>query len=92
MRLSFEWATRRDGNNGFVLERVPGSSYEREFGPMPPHIVPAFAQARRRYIALIMQTLGASYVMEDPRTMFEDYHAKIDPTILAPEPDPNDLL
>lgn len=61
-RLSFTWSLRRASNDGFVLEEVPGTSYRREFGPMPPNITPAFATARRRLIAIKMDSIGADYV------------------------------
>lgn len=56
-RVSFTWSTRREGNNGFVLEEcwMDGMlEYRKEFGPMPPHIVPTFARARRQ-ITQVMQ-------------------------------------
>lgn len=71
-RVSFEWSLRRDGNDGYVLEFCPGTAYRREFGPMPPHAVPAFATARRRLIAMYMERLGANYVMETPEQFFHD--------------------
>lgn len=62
--LTFTWSTRRDGNNGYVLEQC--GRYSHEYGPMPPHAVPAFAEGRRRYIAMLMAKMGANYVLEDP--------------------------
>lgn len=70
-RLTFTWSTRRDGNDGYVLEQC-GPHWRKEFGPMPPHAVPSFAEARRRLIALYMQRLGADYVLEDPEQFFRD--------------------
>lgn len=63
-KLSIEWAARREGNDGFVLESAvgSGSSYKREFGPLPPHTVLAFIEARRRLVAIQMERLGADYV------------------------------
>lgn len=64
-RISFTWSTRRDGNSGYVKETVTGPDpYEREFGPMPAHIVPAFVAARRRLVAFQAQLHGALYVSE----------------------------
>lgn len=60
-RVSFTWATRRDGNNGYVLEEGP-EGHAIEFGPMPPWIVPAFAEARQRLVAMMATKHGASYV------------------------------
>lgn len=65
--LSFSWSTRRDGNDGFVLEICKGDpdlAYQREFGPMPPHIVPAFVHARRRIVRVVMNGSNASSVFE----------------------------
>lgn len=70
-RLTFEWSTRRDGNDGYVLETC-GPRWRKEFGPMPPHAVPAFSLARRRLIAMYMQRLGANYVLDDPEQFFRD--------------------
>lgn len=70
-RVTFEWATRRDGNNGWVLETC-GPRWRREFGPMPAHAVPQFVMSRRRLIAMYMQRLGADYVLEDPQQFFID--------------------
>ena len=60
-QVSFTWATRREGNSGFVLE-TGAKGHRIEFGPMPPHIVPAFVQARRRFVALQAMRHQASYV------------------------------
>lgn len=73
-RLTFEWLTRRDGNDGYVLEKC--GHYQREFGPMPPHAVPAFATARRRVIAMMMDRLGANYVLEDAEQFFRDANTR----------------
>lgn len=56
-KISFTWATRREGNNGFVLE-TSSTGTRREFGPMPAHIVPAFVHARRRLVALRASEAG----------------------------------
>lgn len=64
-RLSFSWAMSRTGNDGWVLESVPGSGYRKLFGPMPPHVVPAFTTARRTLIALKMKSIGASYIDDE---------------------------
>ncbi len=69
-RLTFTWSTRRDGNNGYVLEQC--GRYQKEFGPFPPHATPAWAEGRRRYIAMLMARLGADYVLEDPEQFFRD--------------------
>lgn len=69
-RLTFTWSTRRDGNDGYVLEQC--GTYRREFGPMPPHAVPAYAEARRRLIAMLMQRVGANYVMQSAEEFFAD--------------------
>ena len=68
-RVSFTWSARRDGNNGWVLEEA-GPLWRKEFGPLPPHTVPAFINARRRLIAMKMEALGAEYVLEDPNDLF----------------------
>ena len=52
MKVSFTWSTRRQGNEGFVLEQS-SMGHAREFGPMPSHVVPAFVQARRRFINMM---------------------------------------
>lgn len=64
-KLTFEWSCRRDGNDGYVLEHVPGTSYRREFGPMPPNAVLAFAEGRRRLIAVKMAARGHDFLSED---------------------------
>lgn len=64
MKVSIEWSTRRDGNSGYVLEqRSDGSN--TEFGPMPAHVVPAFVEARRRVIAMMMEREGHTHVDEE---------------------------
>lgn len=60
-RVSFTWSTRRDGNQGYVLEEGP-NGHAIEFGPMPAHIVPAFAAARQTLVAMKAQKFGAAYV------------------------------
>jgi hypothetical protein len=73
-RVSFTWSTRRDGNDGYVLETGP-EGHRAEYGPMPPHIVPAFVQGRRRIVAMQAQRHGASYV--EPT---HDYRYLLDPS------------
>lgn len=64
--VSVTWSTRREGNNGYVLEQYSDGTH-REFGPMPAHIVPAFVDGRRRLIAIRMEMAGHSYVhLVDP--------------------------
>lgn len=82
-RLTFTWSTRRDGNDGYVLEQC-GPRYRHEFGPMPPHAVPSFAVARRRYIAMLMVRVGADYVLDDPEQFFRDATSR------NPKPETND--
>lgn len=79
-KISFTWSTRREGNNGFVLEK-PEHGPGVEFGPMPPHIVPAFVEARRRYIAMRASEEGASYVEDD-------FEFLIDPRMSVPPSGP----
>lgn len=65
--LSFSWLTRRDGNDGFVMEECRGDpdlAYRREYGPMPPHIVPAFVSARRRIVRMVMNNSDAVATLE----------------------------
>lgn len=59
------WSLRRDDNNGYVLEtyRCGDSTKHHEFGPMPPHIVRSFAQARRRLVAMKMDDDGNPFVL-----------------------------
>jgi len=47
--VSFTWATRREGNNGFVLETRPNGTHQ-VYGPMPCDVVEAFVQSRRDLI------------------------------------------
>ena len=62
------WATRREGNSGYVLEsRSDGS--RAEFGPMPAHTVPAFVHARRTLINAQMRDMGAAKHFEPPTTI-----------------------
>lgn len=70
-RIFFTWSLRRSGNDGYVLEEC-GPHWRHEFGPMPPHAVRAFAEARRRLIATYMERLGADYVLDDPEQFFRD--------------------
>ena len=66
--VSFTWSTLRERNDGWVLEQGPdgsGGTYNREFGPMPPWVVPAFVEARRKVVALAAEAQGASYVDAD---------------------------
>lgn len=56
--FSVSWATRREGNQGYVLETHSGRHKPIEFGPMPAHTVPAFVAARRRIIATIAGNSG----------------------------------
>lgn len=63
-RLSFTWSLERRGNDGYVHEsRSDGET--QCFGPMPPHTVPHFARARQRFVAIMMERLGHSYVPEE---------------------------
>lgn len=55
-KVNFTWATRREGNDGYVLEMGP-DGHKVEFGPMPPHTVPAFAAGRRKLIEAAMTDL-----------------------------------
>jgi hypothetical protein len=59
--VSFTWSCRRDHNDGYVLEQGP-EGHSIEFGPMPPHTVPAFVQGRRRIVAMMAEKYGASYI------------------------------
>lgn len=63
-QTSFTWSTRRDGNDGYVLEEC--LAWRKEFGPMPPHTVLAFVASRRRLVAMKMQEFGAAFV-SDPQ-------------------------
>lgn len=64
MKISFTWSTRREGNNGFVLE-TSSTGAKREFGPMPAHVVPAFVHARRNIVAAKAIAEGALPAVED---------------------------
>jgi hypothetical protein len=77
-KVSFAWLTRRDGNDGYVLEQS-SRGHIREFGPMPCHIVPAFVQGRRRIVARLAAEEGLSLSLETP----EDYTY-----LTPPEPPP----
>lgn len=57
LKASFSWAARREGNLGYILETRPDGS-THEFGPMPAHAVPAFIDARRKFIRYMMLTSG----------------------------------
>jgi hypothetical protein len=67
-KVSFAWLTRREGNNGYVLEQS-SRGHIREFGPMPCHIVPAFVEGRRRIVARSAAEEGLKYVEN-----LEDYN------------------
>lgn len=55
--ISFTWSTRRDGNEGFVLEES-SAGHKREYGPMPAHIVPAFVQGRRQIVSTMLEDVA----------------------------------
>lgn len=57
---SFSWGTRREGNDGFVVEICDDEEdgYRKEFGPMPPAIVPAFIWGRRRIVEVMQLAKG----------------------------------
>jgi hypothetical protein len=59
--ISITWSTRREGNDGYVLEQYGDGTY-REFGPMPAHIVPQFLMGRRRLMAYRMNRRGHAFV------------------------------
>lgn len=62
--LSFTWSTRRQGNDGYVLEQS-SSGNAQEFGPMPAHIVPAFVEARRKVIAIRAKNMSIREAIDD---------------------------
>ena len=65
MKVSFAWSTRREGNQGFVLETRPNGSSE-VYGPMPCGAVEPFIQARRDLIRRgMLDELNAVPVFED---------------------------
>lgn len=64
MKISFSWSTRREGNEGFVLEQGP-LGHSVEFGPMPTTTVLAFVEARRRFVAMMAEKHKADYVAPD---------------------------
>lgn len=64
-RVSFTWSTRRDGNDGYVLEEYTdkyGDVVRRTETKMPAHLVPAYCEARRRVVAMAAEQNDASYV------------------------------
>lgn len=63
-KRTFSWATRRDGNSGFVLEECPEADHRVEYGPMPAHVVPAFINARRKLVASAASRFGATKTFE----------------------------
>lgn len=83
-RLSFTWSTRRERNDGYVLEEC-GPRWRKEFGPMPPWAVMAFMGARRRLIALYMEKLGADYLLDDPEQFFRDATSRFPQPRQTPE-------
>lgn len=62
MATSFTWSTRREGNDGYVLEVCVDTQgeldYRKEYGPMPPHIVPAFVRGRREIVEICQANNG----------------------------------
>lgn len=66
--FDFKWSSRREGNSGFVLEECSRVGHSIEFGPLPPHIVPAFIDGRRRIIQGLIEHLGGT-----PAVSLEDY-------------------
>lgn len=64
-RVSFTWATRREGNQGFVLETRPNGSRE-VYGPMPCGAVEPFIATRRDLIRRgMLEELYAVPIFED---------------------------
>lgn len=59
-RVSFTWSTRREVNDGYVLETGP-EGHSIEFGPMPCSIVLAFVEGRRRFVGMMAEKYGANY-------------------------------
>lgn len=59
--ISITWSSRREGNDGYVLEQYSDGTY-REFGPMPAHLVSQFVMGRRRLFAFRMEQRGHHFV------------------------------
>lgn len=59
-QLSFTWSSRREGNDGYVLEERSDGT-RQEWGPMPPHVVPSFLMMRRHWVHYKMEHLGHKY-------------------------------
>lgn len=65
MKVSFTWATRRIGNQGFVLESRPNGTHET-YGPMPCSVVEPFITSRRSLIRRgMLDELAAVPIFED---------------------------
>jgi acetyl-CoA carboxylase beta subunit len=66
---SYTWATRREGNLGYVLETCTEAGaivYQKEI-EMRANVVPSFIEARRRCIAMHMEERKHTFVPElDP--------------------------
>lgn len=62
--VSFTWSTRREANDGYVLETGP-EGHAMEFGPMPCWIVLAFVESRRRLVGMMAEKYGATYSEEE---------------------------
>ena len=67
--ISVSWSTRREHNDGFVLEVHRNQQGDvllaNEYGPMPSHVVPAFVEGRRRIVAEKALQMQGTYVEED---------------------------
>jgi len=79
MQISFSWSTRREGNDGYVLE-VSSTGLRHEFGPMPAHIVPAFVAGRRKIVTLRARLVGADATVEDDFGYLLDPSSGLRPT------------
>jgi hypothetical protein len=77
-KVSVSWATRREGNDGYVLEEHRNAHGQRilrrEFGPMRAALVPSFVGGRRKLVAMKAHNMGAEPIIEEEKdwTFIED--------------------
>lgn len=67
-KVSFRWSTRREGNDGYVLEEHIdryGDVVHRTETKMAANIVPAYVEGRRRIVATKALEHDATYVEPD---------------------------